>query len=219
MADRKIVIGTYDTAANLWTLNACTLGDAPFSESYAKVPGRSGALDLSTVLTDGEMTYDNRPFTARLESSEGTRLERETRIDNMINALHGRSLNIVLPDDPTHYVTGRVSISKEYNDIAHAAVNVKATCDPWRYSVTETVKTVTATSTEQSVTLTNAGRKPVIPTIKIEGGTVTLSGDGWSKALTAGTYVLPDIYLKTGGAVLKYKGTGSATFTYREAVL
>lgn len=219
MPDRKIVIGTYDTATNLWTLNACTLGEAPFSESYAKVPGRSGALDLSTVLTDGETTYDNRPFAARLESSEGTRLEREARIDAMVNALHGQSLNIVLPDDPTHYITGRVSVTKEYNDIAHAAVNVKATCDPWRYSVTETVKTVTATSTEQSLTLTNAGKMSVIPSVVIAGGTITLSRDGWSKVLTAGTYVLPDIYLKTGGAVLKYKGSGTATFRYREAVL
>jgi hypothetical protein len=219
MNERKIVIGTYDTASNLWTLNACALGDAPAIESYASVPGRSGRLDLSTVLTDGEPTYDNRTFTARLESSEGTRLEREARISNMINALHGRSFTIVLPDDPEHYITGRVSVTKEYNDLAHAAVNVKATCEPWRYAASETTTRVTASSSEQTVTLTNSGRMSVIPTIKIEGGTVTLSREGWSKVLTEGTYVLPDIYLQTGSIELKYKGNGSATFTYREAVL
>lgn len=224
MTDRKLIIKQpgyiYDTASDgRYTLAAFNLSKPTFEENYVKVPGRSGHLDLSTVLTDGEPSYANRPFTARLESSEGTRLEREARINSLINKFDGYLVDIVLPDDPTHYITGRISITKEYNDIAHAAVNVKATCEPWRYSSSEAVITVTASSSEQSVTLINGGRMPVIPTVTISGGTITLAGEGWSRVLTEGTYTLPDIYIKTGSVTLTYKGSGSARFVYREAVL
>lgn len=221
MEPRKIIIGTYDTALEgLWTLNSCHLGSAPFNEAYVKVPGHSGPLDLSTVLTDGEPYYDSRPFTARLESSVGTRLERENRINYMINKLDGWRFNIILPDDPTHYITGRVSITKEFNNLAHAAVTVKATCDPWRYNAAETVVGITASEdTEQHVVLINAGRKSVVPRIQITGGPITLKREGWSKVFSEGTPPHPDIYLQSGSTVLTYIGTGSAIFTYREAVL
>ena len=224
MTERKIQIGTYDTATNGWTLNAFSLGRAQAVESYAKVPGRSGHLDLSTVLTDGEPYYDNRTFTARLESSEGTRLEREERINDMINKLDGYRLDIILPDDPTHYITGRVSVTKEFNDLAHAAVTVKANCDPWRYAVSETVVSITGANPtyEMPVELVNEGRMSVIPTIKVSGqGVITLSREGWSRVLMSGTYILPDLYLQTGSMQLKYTGSSGVklTFTYREAVL
>ena len=135
MQKRKIIIGTYDTAAEgLWTLSAWALGKAVANEEYANVPGHSGPLDLSTALTDGEPYYGSRELEAVLESSEGTRLEREERINQMINKLDGWRHNIILPDDPLHYINGRVRVEKLYNDLVHASVRVTATCDPWRYN-------------------------------------------------------------------------------------
>ena len=219
MADRKIIIAGYDTAANGWTLASCNLSSAVAIESYAQVPGRSGRLDLSTVLTDGEPCYDNRTFTARLETSEGTRLERETRIDALMHTFHGRRWNIFLPDDTSHYITGRISITKEYNDNAHAAVTIKANCDPWRYSTQQKTIMVRALSTEQTVSLSNNGGMPVIPTVTVTEDSVTLSGEGWSRVLTKGTYTLPDLYMKQETIEVTYKGSGDITFAYREAVL
>lgn len=224
MQKRKIIIGTYDTALEgLWTLTSCNLGKAIANEEYAKVPGRNGALDVSTVLTDGEPYYDNRPFEAILESSEGTRLEREARIDQMINRLDGWRFNITLPDDPTHYINGRVSVERLYNTPAHASVQIRATCDPWRYSNSDTVVGLVATTEEQTVALINNGRRSVVPTIKIIGGSATLkftaNGETRTWTLGEGEYILTDIYLKTGAAPLTYSGSATITLTYREAVL
>lgn len=220
MEKRKMIIGGYDTAADgLWTLTGWSLSDPIHETNYIKIPGSSVTLDLSTALTDGEPTYEARTLTATFESSEGSRLERKARIDTMVNALDGRRVDIVLPDDPDRYITGRVSVRLNYNDLAHASVSVEATCEPWKYNDIETVVALTATADEQTVSLPNNGRKPVIPTIEVEGGTVSLSFGEKTWSLAAGTYILPDIYLKTGGHALKYSGTGTVTLTYREAIL
>lgn len=224
MQKRKIIIGTYDTALEgLWTLAAWTLGDAEQSTNYVSVPGHSGLLDLSTVLTDGEPHYGSRSFEAVLESSEGTRLEREERINYMVNRLDGWRFNIILPDDPQHYINGRVRIEKLYNDLAHASVRVTATCDTWRYNNSETVVGLIATETEQVASLVNSGRCSVVPTITVEGGSVRLTFNTGNTentwALGPGEHILGDIYLKTGSVPLRYSGSGQITLKYREAVL
>lgn len=224
MQKRKIIIGTYDTALEgLWTLSAWNFSKAVAQESYANVPGHNGPLDLSTVLTDGEPYYGSREFEAVLESSEGTRLEREERINQMVNRLDGWRFNIILPDDHEHYINGRVRVEKLYNDPAHASVRVSATCDPWRYNNAETAVGLISTSTEQVVSLTNNGRRSVVPNISVSGGSVTLKFTVGTEertwALNPGEHILPDIYLKTGSAPLRYSGTGQIILTYREAVL
>lgn len=224
MQKRKIIIGSYDTALEgQWTLTGWALGRAEAQENYVDVPGHSGQLDLSTALTDGEPYYNNREFVATLESSEGARMEREQRINDMVNKLDGWRQNIILPDDPVHYITGRVRVEKLYNDLAHASVQVSATCDPWRYNVAETVVWLRATAAEQTVALVNTGRRPAVPRITVVGGDVSLkyaAGDQlltW--ALSPGEYIIGDIYLKSGSTSLRYSGAGQITFTYREAVL
>ena len=233
MDKRKIIFGGYDTALNGgWTLTDWALAQPALKESYVTVPGHDGDLDLSTVLTDGEPRYGNRALTATFESSEGTRLEREAIISEMMNELDGLRLNIVLPDDPQHYVTGRVRVARLYNDPAHASVQVTATCEPWRHNAAETVVGLPATSEWQTVLLYNMGRRSVVPTITVpEGGTLTLAFGGGSPplsadtdtwptlSLSAGTHTWPALYLTKGTHALRYMGTGTSALTYREAVL
>ena len=220
MAKRGLLIGNYDTAAEQWTLTEWNLSDPQAVYDLVKVPGRrKGPLDLSTALTDGDPVYDSRTLSAKFECSEGTRLEREDRINDMVNALDGLLLNIVLPDDPHRYVTGRVSVAKVYNDLAHASVQVTATCEPWRYNATNTTVVLDASATETTVVLRNSGRLLVVPLLEVSGGTVNLVYGAHSWALAEGVYALPDLLLFRGANVINYSGTGTMTFTYREAVL
>ena len=220
MAKRKIIFGTYDTAlTGLWTLTGWTFSPAVYQSNMVEVPGRKkGPLDLSTTLTDGEPIYGSRTLTVTLESSEGSRLAREARINTMVNWLDGWRVDIVLPDDDAHYITGRVHVAKEYNDPAHCAVTVTAICEPWRYNNNETVRTLTATEVDQVARLSNAGRLTVVPLLVVEG-TVSLKYGSLSWALSAGSYQLPDLVVAPGGADITYSGTGTLKFTYREALL
>lgn len=217
---RSMTFGSYYTyATGLWTLTGWDFSDPPNKSNLVEVPGRSEPLDLSTALTDGEPTYSSRTLTATFESSEGDRLAREARINQMTNALDGYRMNIILPDDADHYITGRVSVKKMYNDEAHASVQVTAVCDPWRYANEETVVTLQATAEVQEAVLANLGRRGVVPLLEVTEGEVLLVYGAASWALGVGTYALPDIYLTYGEHVLTYSGSAAFKFTYREAIL
>lgn len=221
MNKRRIVFGTYDTAADgLLTLTGWTLSAPVYQSNMVEVPGRDGSLDLSTALTDGEPRYQSRTLTATFETSEGTRLERKERLDTMLNWLDGWRMDIYLPDDDTHYITGRVSVAVDYNDLAHAAVTVTAVCDPWRYAKNETVVTLTAGTEAQTASIVNAGRRSQAPKLTVESDSqVTLVYGSYTWALSSGAYILPDLILQQGSNALTYSGEGTVEIRYREAVL
>lgn len=224
MKKRTIQLGGYDTAAHgLWTLTSWAFPEPAPAENLVQVPGRiRGPLDLSTVLTDGEPSYGSRALSITLESSEGDRLARAAWISDMVNQLHGRRVDIVLPDHPLHYATGRLTVKTLYNDLAHASVEVAGVCEPWLYSKEETTVQLQATAAEQTVRLRNAGAMTVVPLVNVtaeSGATVRLVYGVYSWALSAGDYQLPDLRLTPGDHVITYSGAGTLTITYREAVL
>lgn len=219
MEKRSITLGSYDTAANGWTLTSWNLSAAKRKEILVDKPGGHGHWDLSAVLTDGEPVYEARTLTAILECSEGDRLTREAAIDTMINWLDGWPMNIVLPDKPMQYLTGVVHVERLYNDLAHASVALEVTCEPWRYNVVETVFNLTATATAQTEDIVNPGRLAVVPLLEITGGSVSLVFGPSSWVLSPGSYRLPDLRLTHGTHKLTYSGTGTAKITFREAVL
>lgn len=222
MDKRKLIVGTYDTArTGLWTLAALQLTDPEYQAYYVEVKGRDGSLDFSTVLTDGEPKYSNRTLTATLESSEGNRMERQERISRMINELDGFRMNIQHPDYPEHYLTGRVQVKLDYNDLAHAAVTVTATCEPWLYAIAERQYNLTAATDKKTAVLANHGRRKVVPQVVISGESASflIECGTWSVALGPGTYQLPALLLGMGNTQITYSGTGTAKITYREAVL
>lgn len=215
MAKRAIKFGDYDTAVTgLWTLTGWTLSSPEQQTNFVEVPGRRGGLlDLSTALTDGEPIYNSRTLKATFESSEGTRLERENRINTMLNTLDGYSMKIILPDDSTHYMVGRVTVKKNYNDNAHAAVEVSAVCEPWRYSNTETKLSWQPRDSLLIKRFTVEGRAPITPRLEVSGAdekglTVQYGGSTW--VLSNGTYVIPSIVFPPGeeSSIIAGKSTG-----------
>lgn len=221
MIKRKIVFGDYDTAANGWTLTGWTFSEPEEKTNFIDKPGGDGSWDMSTILTDGIPKYRDRMLTATLECSEGDRLSREEKIRHMVNLLDGMREDIELPDDPFHYINGKLHVARNYNDPAHAAVTVTAVCQPWKFSRAETVVTLTATTTANTVNLVNNGRRAVVPLLEVtgNGAEVLLSYKGYTLSLTAGTYTWPDLLLTPGKHSLTFSGSGVLKITYREAVL
>lgn len=219
MNKRALTLGTYNTAqTGLWTLAGLELSSPTFQTNLVQIPGRDGPLDLSAALTGGVPRYNSRTLKATLENSDGTRQEREARIREMIAELDGFRKPIWLPDDPDHYLEGRIHVARDYNDLAHAAVTVTVTCDPWLYNNQETVRTLTATSQAQTELFVNYGRRTVVPVLDVTGSVhLEYMANTWT--LSEGTYQLPDFALDPGSHQLTYSGNGAVTITYREAVL
>lgn len=219
MADRKLILGDYDTAANGFTLAGLALSSPEMKTNYIEKLGGDGSWDLSTALTDGLPRYKTRTLTATLELSGQTRSVRMGVLQNMIAMLDGYEHHIVHPDRPDHYLVGRVHTAVSFNDHVHARVALSAICDPWFYAKTETVRSFTATSTEQTATLTNNGRKALVPVMTVAGGSIQLTYGTDIITMSAGTYQWPSLLLTTGAHSIKYKGAGTLTIKYREAVL
>jgi hypothetical protein len=219
MVKRTIVFGGYNTAANGWTLAGWQLAPAKQKTNFVERTGGDGSWDLSTALTDGQPRYYDRTLTVNLEHSGGDRLNREAIIRQMVNQLDGQRVNIELPDDPFHYITGRLHVAREYNDPAHAAVTVTAVCSPWKHNTLETTITLTAATAEKTAQLVNNGRLAVVPTLTVTGSSVLIKFGNISKALGAGTHQMPDLLLTSGTHTLTYSGTGMLAIKYREAVL
>ena len=219
MNKRQLILNGYKTAEDgLFTLASCKITKASQVQTFVSVPGRFSPLDLSTTLTDGQPYYGSAKLEAVLESSEGTREERQERIEQMVNLLDGYTVTIIHPDHPRRYMTGRVQVTKDYNDLVHCKVKVSAVCEPWSYNAEETVVTVTAAAAAKTVDLVNSGRLASAPTIEV-ADEVTLVYGEYTYTLSAGTYQVPELYLTPGEHSVRYSGSGSVTFTYREGVL
>jgi hypothetical protein len=221
MNKRRIIIGSYDTAESGWTLSAWKFSPAQHKKTLVSKAGGDGAWDLSTALSDGIPRYEPRELTATLERSDGTREDREFEIRDMINALDGYQWEIYLPDDVDRYVVGRVSVARNYSDLAHAAVTITATCEPWKYNQYETVQEIEATAAAQTHHIYNGGRRVIVPILEVEGesASVTLIYGASTRVLSAGTYRLPDLVLSPGAHELQVSGSGLLRISYREAVL
>ena len=224
----------YNTSEKGWTLTEWEFTEPALIENYIDIPGRlDGPIDASTALTNGDPRYGQRKLTATFECSEGTRDEREALLINMRNILDGRSLNIYFPDTTIqgYHATGRVRVERLYNDLAHASVRVTAICEPWLYKIGTKIVPLQSSTSFQSYTLKNNGRRRIVPTVKILDGSTSLMGEGdggLSKAphsmgvitRSAGTYQLRDFYILPGETFsLTYSGTGTIKLMYREAIL
>lgn len=226
MAKRQLILNGYKTAeSGLWTLASCKITKASQVQTFVDVPGRYAPLDFSTVLTDGEPYYGSAGLEAVLESSEGNREERQTRIDNLVNLLDGYQAKIIHPDHPEQYMMGRVQVVPEYNDLAHCAVRVTAVCEPWFYNLTETQTQVELTTAVQTILLLNSGRLGVTPQVDVAAEATIVYGEN-TVTLATGTYTLPWLHIAPAGGpsspnaiAIDVSGSGSLVFTRREAVL
>lgn len=186
--------------------------------NYVELDGMDGTLDLSESLT-GEITYKDRTVTAAFWTDYGRRADRERLIKDIVRTLHGKKVKIIEPDDPDHYFVGRVSVKPAANLIPYAELSITATCEPWRYAVAETVRSVDLSNTSlTSVVIHNNGVKTLCPVITVTDA-VRIVYNGVTTELTAGSYKISDLRLYSGANVIDVSGTGTVSFTYREADL
>ena len=216
--ERYITLGDYNTWYD-WQLILTAKDVAPpeAKTNYIDLEGAHGTLDLSEALT-GEVTYSDRTVSASFVCTEGSHQDREKLLRQIAHVLHGKKVKIIEPDDPDHYFLGRVRIKSVKKYAAYMEFTLEAVCDPWRYAIEETHRTVVLSGGDVSVVINNNGVKTLCPDLAVTG-TVEVTYNGASVELTEGIYRVADIKLRQGVNVVTVAGNGSVTFTYREAGL
>lgn len=215
---RFFTIDNYNTFYD-WGLivTAKSIPAAEPKTNYVEIDGRSGALDLSESLT-GELAYRDRTMTASFSMSVPDYRTRCALLREITTHLHGRKVDIIEPDDPAHYYMGRVILRNVVQHATYSTFDMEAVCDPWRYAIHPTVRTVEADG-GISVVLRNEGARAVSPEVTVEGGPVVLTFDGSSVEMSEGTYRVAGLKLPHGFSIIDLAGTGTVTFEYTEADL
>ena len=218
MMKRGVKFGSYHTAVD-WDmlLTDKSLTPPTPKTNYISVDGRDGDLDLSEALT-GEIKFENRKAKYKFFVSAGTYNDRENLIAKILSVIHGRKLKIMIDDDPDHYMVGRCAVTDVKNINAYATMTVDATCEPWKYKVFETIRTVEVTGSAIELNCVNTGVKTVVPMLKVTGS-INLEFDSLKIALSEGVFKVPELRLATGLKILTVSGNGALSVIYREAIL
>lgn len=176
------------------------------------IPGGDGQLDLSTSLTDGEVKYKNRQITMEFAVLKSKHAE---NVKSMIgNLLQGKTMKVIFDVDPNFYYYGRLTVTEFKTDKVPARVKMTLDADPYKYEITETVITKTATTSGITITVPEQYMK-VVPVINVSAN-MTLTYKTKQIALLKGDNIIPEVQLSTGANnVLNIKGSGTVKITFR----
>lgn len=192
------------------------IGSPEVKRQTVSLEGADGELDFTDFF--GEPKYMNVQHQFTFESIQ-PRNEQLSQFTDIKNKIHGKKGRIILDDDPSFFYVGRCGVSKYTNEKNIGKITVTCDCEPYKYKATETVVTQ-AVEGATVITLTNS-RKRAVPLVTIATenslNIVFNTVNVWD--LGAGSYMLPELELVEGENLVTATGTGTITFTWREAVL
>lgn len=192
------------------------IGSPEVKRQTIDLSGADGELDFTDFF--GEPKYMNVQHQFTFESIQ-PRNEQLSQFTDIKNKIHGKKGRIILDDDPSFFYVGRCSVSKYTNEKNIGKISVECDCEPYKYKASETVVTQAVEGTA-IIPLTNS-QKHAVPLVTIETASslniVFNTVNVWD--LGAGSFMLPELELVEGENLVTVTGTGTITFTWREAVL
>lgn len=101
--------------------------------TYIDIPGGNGALDLSESLT-GYPIFENRTGSFKFRVMNDY-VEWHERYTEIMEYLHGRSMNAVLADDPNYFYKGRFTVDGWASSNTWSEITIGYTVEPYKWSV------------------------------------------------------------------------------------
>lgn len=208
------------------------LTSAPYVErpemqtEYVEVTGLNGALDYSTVLTDGEPRYKNREgswtfhVTGRDNYAE--------RVAELMNALHGVEAKIVFDDTPDYYYEGRLTVNEFVSDARGRVITLDYVLDPFKRTDKNTANydwlwddlfdlTIIYGKFHVDGTkwrnLINQSQATITPTYTCSAS-MQVAKDGTTYQLVEGENAPSNLALAPGDNIMEFIGTGDVTVSY-----
>ena len=181
-----------------------------------EVPGRSGRLDLSEVLT-GDVTYSNREI--KLELAAQTNRDRwvETCF-HIFNKFHGRVVHVTFDEDPGHFYVGRCSITQPKRVATAGTMVITIDAEPYRYESEVYEVTLTGATNTLSGTVENL-RMPAVPKVTVPGACQLFAG-GKVYELAAGEDLnVPGLVFGPYENAISVTGASFITFRFRRGCL
>lgn len=178
------------------------------------IAGGDGVLDYTEYF--GGVKYENRHLSFKFSKANIVPDGFLALFSVVQNSLHGKKVKVVLDDDPDNYYIGRVSVNEWKANKRVGEITIDVDAEPYKYKAAETVVTQAVNGT-LSILLTNS-KMPVVPTITTTAA-MTIAFGGYTAAVEAGTFRLPELQLAEGQNAVTVTGNGSITFKYRQGSL
>lgn len=170
---------------------------------YVTIPEMDGVLDLTESLT-GRISYNQRTVSFELFAALEEDALESVRAQLAAYA-NGKRVKLWLPDDPSHYFYGRMSIGGK-GAYHNGKIAVSMVADPWKYKTALTTVSITANGNK---TLSNEAM-PTVPVFVASKKGPTVAFGSVSHSLVAGRNSFDDIVLQPGDnqiSVSNYTGT------------
>ena len=195
--------------------NEDVIGMPAVNTVLLSVPGRSGRIDLSEVLT-GDVSYGNRKLKLVLAAETNVSKWQDT-CDHIFNTFHGRPVTVIFDEDPGHFYLGRASVTEPSRMQNAGQLTMEIEAEPFRYEVAETVATFASGTAAISDVLVNT-RMPVSPSVEVAAD-AQLYFEGAIYELSAGDQAVPGFVLHEGENEVRVTGASSVTFRYRKGCI
>ncbi len=183
---------------------------------YLEVPGRNGRLDLSEALT-GDVTYQNRTIKLQLGGSVGIQ-EWYERCLHVFNTFHGRAVQVIFDDDPTHYFKGRATVTEPQRVRNGGQFVFTVDAEPFRYELQEYITQWTVSTGTTIVGKLPNTRMPTSPTVTVPNDCELIVGDV-TYALLAGENTVSALILTEGETEFTVNGASDVVFSYQRGCL
>lgn len=231
---------TYHTL-NDWDLalgNNNYIGDPEMETTYIQVPGRTGLIDASEVIS-GRRIYKKRSLEFELGGIRD-RLDWDGVISAFRNNVDGRVCRLTLDNDKNYYWRGRAYIKgfDRFRDLGTFVLAVP-TADPYKYSKTSSAEPwlwdpfnfetdmityIGAITVVGSASVTiphgHMATSPELVVSDMTSPTFTVTANGMTYPLTVGTNRVPSILVGGDTDVeLEFTGDGKIQIVYRSGSL
>lgn len=102
--------------------------------NFVDIPGMNGSLDLTEAL--GDVTYSDRPLSLAYYLTARREAEQSAVHAQLLQALHGRRLQVIPDEDPDWYYEGRLAVSPIVHGAGCSTITITGELDPYCYGVT-----------------------------------------------------------------------------------
>lgn len=202
-----------------------TINPPAVKTEYVDIAGGDGRLDYTQALT-GNIAYDNR--TGSIEFLVLNPASYATTYSLLMGYFHGKYMNMVLDDDPTFFYQGRFAVNSWKSKEGASTIVLDYDLEPYKKMVTNTAAMdwlwddlfniviyygtfdVDGSKARTLINPTNANITPKITC----SAAMTVSFNGSTYSLPAGTTTTPGFVLYPGDNVMTFSGTGRVVVDY-----
>lgn len=224
-------IHTYDDWGLI--LASQTIGMPEPKTETVSVPGMNGELDLTEAL-NGTTVYENRTLTFTFLMLDAVD-DWAMRLSEIMNALHGQKMKIILDDDKGCYYYGRVTVNSHSTNRGYSTVVIDCDVEPykvvisslasddeWEWDSFSFVNGVIYTheiEVDGETTVTVYAHSSICPTFTASASGMTVEYDGETYDLDKGENQIDDLYLQAGENELTFDGDGTIEIEYEDRSL